>query len=1006
MAPQVKKSAKINFYKFVSPVKVGSKTEDVTLIKAQNATIKANNNLGLTLNSLSKALMEFRDSQLRLLESLSASAPKKFVPKFNKPEQSDPLEQEEEEQGSGMQAPGWLESIFNLIKDFISLAIVGPALAWLSDPENRQSIVDTLETIGKIFEIIGGFVTDRVKGAIDGLYDFFKEDASWWERLTGFLKGFGNFALLMIGLRWLTNPVKMVKDIGKVINTFWKVLKALGTGLTKRGLGKGRLPTTGGGSRRRGGGLAGTLLTLGAGVGTGMIINQTMQGGEPEEKAKGGKLKQRASGGFINGPMSGYPVSMDGGNSTSFIGHGLEYVAQKSSGGFVVPINTPATKNNPGLMGQRMTEASRMGYDLGGMFSGFDGGGEFRGGKPQGKMKERSKKEEKRFQKFFMAAGGELAKLGDGTRLVNAARGMCTTGVLETAEANNAKVGAPHVATARDPNNPRGLMAQAVKDFGYAALNIGQPKKITSPYGHVNVKEMNFGQWKKAVKGNKVPSGSLVFSTRHSDWNNSASSSGNDSAIAKNGGRKLWSGHWQAVVDGVGAVYGAGTKKVVALVHPSNHKGGYDGKGGNNEGGGTEMALSGTAKARVGNDKAFLKEVKRVAGKVGVHPSDLLGLMASESGLDPQAQNKSGATGLIQFMPATAAGLGTSTAALKQMNRVEQMKYVEKFLLKTVPKGATPGHLYTAVYLPAFAKKDASYVLAKKGGFTDDWGHHPASWYDHNKGLDQNNDGQITIAELGERINKKKKEFGIIGGGSTGSYTGDSSNVDGTDDGGGNMINGIGPELPKNPMEALQSLQSGLFSAFGIDAASSSPPASAPPASEAAAAAKQGNKSGTTGAGQDKLGSGHMRPGKGAGTPGAGASGDSTSDTKPGSTAGASNVGGVSAPPSVPPAASSSGAGAVTSKGSTSSSAMVSQTGNVLKAKQNRQKQLNQNLASVANVAAQQNQQVQALAAQAANSGQVAPKKSKPKVISTGGGGSRDLVSQLNSSNNPMRSSF
>tara|TARA_R100000005_G_scaffold94498_3_gene72702 strand:- start:5945 stop:8944 length:3000 start_codon:yes stop_codon:yes gene_type:complete len=999
MAPQVKKSAKINFYKFVSPVKVTGKMEDAAVVKAQNSTTSAINNLGKTLNSLAKVLTEFRDNQVKLLQSFEATAPKKFIPKFNKPEQSDPLEQEEEEQGSGMQAPGWLESIFNLIKDFISLAIVGPALAWLSDPENRQSIVDTLETIGKIFEIIGGFVTDRVKGAIDGLYDFFKEDASWWERLTGFLKGFGNFALLMIGLRWLTNPVKMVKDIGKVINTFWKVLKALGTGLTKRGLGKGRLPATGGGRRR--GGVAGTLLTIGAGVGTGMILNQAMQGGEPEEKAKGGKLKQRAGGGFINGPMSGYPVSMDGGNSTSFIGHGLEYVAQKSSGGFVVPINTPATKNNPGLMGQRMTEASRMGYDLGGMFSGFDGGGEFRGGKPQGKMKERSKKEEKRFQKLFMAAGGELGKLGDGTRLVNAARGMCTTGVLETAEANNAKVGAPHVATARDPNNPRGLMAQAVKDFGYAALNIGQPKKITSPYGHVNVKEMNFGQWKKAVKGNKVPSGSLVFSTRHTDWNNSASSSGNDSAIAKNGGRKLWSGHWQAVVDGVGAVYGAGTKKVVALVHPSNHKGGYDGKGGNNEGGGSEMALSGKAKELVGSDKPFLKEVKRVAGKVGVHPSDLLGLMASESGLNPQAQNKSGATGLIQFMPATAAGLGTSTAALKQMNRVEQMKYVEKFLLKTVPKGATPGHLYTAVYLPAFAKKDANYVLAKKGGFTDDWGHHPASWYTQNSGLDQNNDGQITIGELGKRIEKKKREFGITGGGSTGSYTGDSSNVDGTDDS-GNSINGIAPQLPSNPMEALSSLQSGLFSAFGMDASSSTPPTS-----QAAASAKQGNKSGTTGAGQDKLGPGHMRSGKGAGTPGAGASGDSTSDTKPGSTAGASNVGGVSAPPSVPPAASSSGAGAVTSTGSTSSSAMVSQTGNVLKAKQNRQKQLNQNLASVANVAAQQNQQVQALAAQSAGIPEAAPGgRKKPKVISTGGSGSRDLVSQLNSSNNPMRSSF
>ena len=82
MAPQVKKSAKINFYKFVSPVKVGSKTEDATFIKAQNATTSAVNNLGKTLNSLSKALMEFRDNQVKLLESFADSAPKILVQIF------------------------------------------------------------------------------------------------------------------------------------------------------------------------------------------------------------------------------------------------------------------------------------------------------------------------------------------------------------------------------------------------------------------------------------------------------------------------------------------------------------------------------------------------------------------------------------------------------------------------------------------------------------------------------------------------------------------------------------------------------------------------------------------------------------------------------------------------------------------------------------------------------------------------------------------------------------
>jgi len=91
--------------------------------------------------------------------------------------------------------------------------------------------------------------------------------------------------------------------------------------------------------------------------------------------AKGGQVPQAltptpalANGGWINGPMSGYPVSLDGGRSTSFIGHGLEWVGYpgRAAGGsaFVVPFNTPATKGNKGLTGKRMKEAARGGYAL------------------------------------------------------------------------------------------------------------------------------------------------------------------------------------------------------------------------------------------------------------------------------------------------------------------------------------------------------------------------------------------------------------------------------------------------------------------------------------------------------------------------------------------------------------------------------------------------------------------------------------------------------------------
>ena len=73
-----------------------------------------------------------------------------------------------------------------------------------------------------------------------------------------------------------------------------------------------------------------------------------------------------AKGGWINGPMSGYPVSLDGGKSTAFIGHGLEWVGSKmaSGGAFVIPYNTPATKKDSGLTSRRFREAMSGGYAL------------------------------------------------------------------------------------------------------------------------------------------------------------------------------------------------------------------------------------------------------------------------------------------------------------------------------------------------------------------------------------------------------------------------------------------------------------------------------------------------------------------------------------------------------------------------------------------------------------------------------------------------------------------
>ena len=85
-------------------------------------------------------------------------------------------------------------------------------------------------------------------------------------------------------------------------------------------------------------------------------------------------LKKASRGGIIQGPQSGYPVSMDGKN-VDFIGHGTEEVRTKEdgSGAFIVPIDTPDTRKDPKLMERRQKEADAMG------FKGFSVGGLLKG---------------------------------------------------------------------------------------------------------------------------------------------------------------------------------------------------------------------------------------------------------------------------------------------------------------------------------------------------------------------------------------------------------------------------------------------------------------------------------------------------------------------------------------------------------------------------------------------------------------------------------------------------
>jgi hypothetical protein len=174
-----------------------------------------------------------------------------------------------------------------------------------------------------------------------------------------------------------------------------------------------------------------------------------------------------------------------------------------------------------------------------------------------------------------------------------------------------------------------------------------------------------------------------------------------------------------------------------------------------------ELKLSGEAERLIGDDKPFLDEVQRVSEKYEINPADLVGLMASESSLDPAADNGTH-VGLIQFSADRAEELGTTQEELVKMSRAQQMKFVEKYFdIVKLPKGASKGELYTSVFMPEYTDRGTDFELSTKfDKFSDGEPGNP-SVYAANQGLDADEDGFITIEEMGSRITSKQNEFGI-----------------------------------------------------------------------------------------------------------------------------------------------------------------------------------------------------------------------------------------------------
>lgn len=162
-------------------------------------------------------------------------------------------------------------------------------------------------------------------------------------------------------------------------------------------------------------------------------------------------------------------------------------------------------------------------------------------------------------------------------------------------------------------------------------------------------------------------------------------------------------------------------------------------------------------------DMTFVNRVKEIASKVKCDYRDLLGVMNSESGLNPTARNKdSGAIGLIQFTDIAIKdlnnvyGLNLTKEKIAKMSAMEQLDLVEKYLLRSksfkfnASKQLDSADLYAIVYRPAFAGKE---VIANRND---------GNTYSQNKGLDLNKDGVISRQDLAQVVQNKRINVNLV----------------------------------------------------------------------------------------------------------------------------------------------------------------------------------------------------------------------------------------------------
>lgn len=149
------------------------------------------------------------------------------------------------------------------------------------------------------------------------------------------------------------------------------------------------------------------------------------------------------------------------------------------------------------------------------------------------------------------------------------------------------------------------------------------------------------------------------------------------------------------------------------------------------------------------NQQVFGEKVIEISAELGIKPEWLMVVMNNETGgtFSPSIKNPtSTATGLIQFMEATAKGLGTTTAELSSMDNVEQLDYVKKYLEPYASRIKSASDTYLAVFYPEALYKNDDFVFPNWAAKA-------------NKIFDVSKDGILTKGEFAQYVDNKYLQY-------------------------------------------------------------------------------------------------------------------------------------------------------------------------------------------------------------------------------------------------------